>query len=411
MWELWTKPSGRKNLPSILMNKFILFSILLISLGINCSEEKQVNITSDAYPFDSETKENLFYSLLFELRCPKCQSSNLSGSNSPISNDLKREVYELVLQGKSNEQIKSHLVNRYGNFIIYNPPVEPATYLLWFGPFALLILASLIIFLVMRRNQMIYLSSFALFILIYLVLTEKGNLFKPNINILISAFIVILTLAIYLNVLSDDSYRLANQKTALEIFLNNDGQVQEKQTEAVATLVSELIEKKDVEAGELYILARQLKNSNKFNLSLKVFEEIYKRFKDDLGGDIIAEYAQVLFISNGRQFDELLDELLTESLTRNQDNPSALTLKGLMELEKDNPKLTIELWNKAITLLNTEKEKDDLKALIEAVKKRRNQQFLRSRQTKISQQMKAYFVSLMLYFKALASYPLKETKT
>tara|TARA_B000000475_G_C15924787_1_gene418238 strand:- start:260 stop:664 length:405 start_codon:yes stop_codon:yes gene_type:complete len=134
------------------MNKFILFSILLISLGINCSEEKQVNITSDAYPFDSETKENLFYSLLFELRCPKCQSSNLSGSNSPISNDLKREVYELVLQGKSNEQIKSHLVNRYGNFIIYNPPVEPATYLLWFGPFALLILASLIIFLVMRRN-------------------------------------------------------------------------------------------------------------------------------------------------------------------------------------------------------------------------------------------------------------------
>ncbi len=220
---------------------------------------------------------------------------------------------------------------------------------------------------------MIYLSSFALFILIYLVLTEKGNLFKPNINILISAFIVILTLAIYLNVLSDDSYRLANQKTALEIFLNNDGQVQEKQTEAVATLVSELIEKKDVEAGELYILARQLKNSNKFNLSLKVFEEIYKRFKDDLGGDIIAEYAQVLFISNGRQFDELLDELLTESLTRNQDNPSALTLKGLMELEKDNPKLTIELWNKAITLLNTEKEKDDLRALIEAVKKRRNQ--------------------------------------
>ena len=220
---------------------------------------------------------------------------------------------------------------------------------------------------------MIYLSSFALFILIYLVLTEKGNLFKPNINILISAFIVILTLAIYLNVLSDDSYRLANQKTALEIFLNNDGQVQEKQTEAVATLVSELIEKKDVEAGELYILARQLKNSNKFNLSSKVFEEIYKRFKDDLGGDIIAEYAQVLFISNGRQFDELLDELLTESLTRNQDNPSALTLKGLMELEKDNPKLTIELWNKAITLLNTEKEKDDLRALIEAVKKRRNQ--------------------------------------
>ena len=135
------------------MNKFILISFLLISFGSYCLEKEQSNFNNDVYPFEDETKEILFYSLINELRCPKCQSSNLSGSNSPISNDLKREVYELVLEGNSSEKVKSYLVQRYGNFIVYNPPVEPATYVLWYGPFILIIIASLIIFFV--RNTII----------------------------------------------------------------------------------------------------------------------------------------------------------------------------------------------------------------------------------------------------------------
>jgi len=134
------------------MSKYIFSFILLFSLGVNYSEENSTNIANDAYPFEDEAMEVLFYSLLFELRCPKCQSSNLSGSNSPISNDLKREVYELVLEGRTDQQIKSHLVERYGNFIIYNPPIEPATYLLWFGPFALLIIAGVLILLLRKMK-------------------------------------------------------------------------------------------------------------------------------------------------------------------------------------------------------------------------------------------------------------------
>tara|TARA_E500000081_G_scaffold154190_1_gene190433 strand:- start:958 stop:1368 length:411 start_codon:yes stop_codon:yes gene_type:complete len=133
------------------MNRLILLVILFFSIGSISSNDEKIIFNNDAYPFESETKELLFYSLLIELRCPKCQSSNLSGSNSPISNDLKREVYELVLEGNSSEQIKSHLVKRYGNFIIYNPPVEPATYVLWFGPFILVFIASLIILVIRKR--------------------------------------------------------------------------------------------------------------------------------------------------------------------------------------------------------------------------------------------------------------------
>ena len=132
------------------MNKLILF-LLFIICSQQISVEEKVNFDSEAYPFASETKESLFYSLLNELRCPKCQSSNLAGSNSPISNDLKREVYELVVEGKSSKQIKDHLVERYGNFIIYNPPIEPATYVLWFGPFILILLSALAIIFFRKR--------------------------------------------------------------------------------------------------------------------------------------------------------------------------------------------------------------------------------------------------------------------
>ena len=132
------------------MNKLIVFLIFIIC-SQQISVEEKVDFDNEAYPFASEVKESLFYSLLNELRCPKCQSSNLAGSNSPISNDLKREVYELVVEGKSSKQIKDHLVDRYGNFIIYNPPLEPATYVLWFGPFILILLSVLVIIFVRKR--------------------------------------------------------------------------------------------------------------------------------------------------------------------------------------------------------------------------------------------------------------------
>ena len=154
---------------STLMNRLILLAFLFFSVGSISSNEEKIILNNDTYPFESETKELLFYSLLTELRCPKCQSSNLSGSNSPISNDLKREVYELVLEGNSSEQIKSHLVKRYGNFIIYNPPVEPTTYVLWFGPFILVFIASLIIFFIRKRASKWVICTYLFFYLLQFI--------------------------------------------------------------------------------------------------------------------------------------------------------------------------------------------------------------------------------------------------
>lgn len=212
-----------------------------------------------------------------------------------------------------------------------------------------------------------------IFIPLYAVLADKDNFFKFNIKIIIAGLVTVSSLLVYKNILSDGSLELAYQKQSLEIFLGEDQQEKENEREQVNNLITQLVKKRDIEPGELYILARQLKNINEFMLSRDLYKEIYNRFGNDLDGEVVAEYAQVLFMSEGRKFNDSIYILLEEAVKKNPNNPSALTLKGLAELEKSNPQLTIQLWNQAIPLLNSEKEKDDLRSLIEAVKKRKNQ--------------------------------------
>ena len=212
-----------------------------------------------------------------------------------------------------------------------------------------------------------------LFLSFYLVLVDKKDYLRFNRNIATSLIAATLSLTLYDKFLSKGSFDLVNQKLALEIFLKGNTESKEKVREDVEDLVTNLVTKEDAQAGELYILARQLKDVNEFSLSREVYEEIYGRFQKELDGNVIAEFAQVLFLSNEKKFDERLKTVLDEALLKNPNNPSALTLKGLFELENNNISSTIDLWNRAVPFLNSEKERNDLKALIEAVKKRKNQ--------------------------------------
>lgn len=89
-----------------------------------------------------------------ELRCLVCQNETLADSHAPLALDLRREVREKMRQGLSDAQIKTYLTQRYGDFVLYRPPVKSATWLLWFGPFILLLgaLAGLVYFLQKRRR-------------------------------------------------------------------------------------------------------------------------------------------------------------------------------------------------------------------------------------------------------------------
>ncbi len=88
-----------------------------------------------------------------ELRCLVCQNQSLADSHAPLAEDLRREVRGLALQGKSDAEIKQFLVARYGDFVLYNPPVKATTWLLWAGPFVLLAGGGVVWWLVLRRRN------------------------------------------------------------------------------------------------------------------------------------------------------------------------------------------------------------------------------------------------------------------
>ena len=87
-----------------------------------------------------------------ELRCLVCQNQSLADSNAPLAEDLRREVHGLAAAGKSDDEIKAFLVARYGDFVLYRPPVKNTTWLLWFGPFVLLGGGIVVWWLVARRR-------------------------------------------------------------------------------------------------------------------------------------------------------------------------------------------------------------------------------------------------------------------
>ena len=91
-------------------------------------------------------------SLETELRCLVCQNQTLADSNASLAEDLRKEVRELAVSGRSNDQIKEYLVARYGDFVLYKPPMKPETYLLWSGPFLLLAGGALAWLAVLRRR-------------------------------------------------------------------------------------------------------------------------------------------------------------------------------------------------------------------------------------------------------------------
>lgn len=99
---------------------------------------------NSSYPLDSAKKEAQFNHLLKELRCLVCHNQDLADSNSELAKDLRDQVYTMVKEGKSDNEINDYLTARYGDFILFKPPLKAITLLLWFGPILFLILGLVV---------------------------------------------------------------------------------------------------------------------------------------------------------------------------------------------------------------------------------------------------------------------------
>jgi cytochrome c-type biogenesis protein CcmH len=130
------------------MPRYLTFlaAALLLLAGAAWSQEPLV--------FDSPEQEARYNDLTLELRCLVCQNQNLADSDAPLAQDLRREIWEMMQAGKTNDEIKTFLVERYGDFVLYRPPVQGNTLALWAIPVALLVIGAILVAMTVRsRNR------------------------------------------------------------------------------------------------------------------------------------------------------------------------------------------------------------------------------------------------------------------
>ena len=128
---------------SIMLRWLTLSFCLVVTNSAFSAEHGQAGLFG--YEFNTEQDEERFRDLASKLRCLVCQNQNLLDSDAELAADLRDETYKLFRLGQSNEEIKGFLVDRYGDFVLYDPPFKPSTYFLWFGPFALLAIGIVIL--------------------------------------------------------------------------------------------------------------------------------------------------------------------------------------------------------------------------------------------------------------------------
>lgn len=117
------------------MKRLLSIMLLLITLSV-----APPVAAIDPLPFANSAEEVRFQNLVRELRCLVCQNQNLADSDAGLAKDLRAEVLELMQSGKDDTEIKRFLTDRYGDFVLYKPPVKPGTWLLWFGPLLVLVI-------------------------------------------------------------------------------------------------------------------------------------------------------------------------------------------------------------------------------------------------------------------------------
>lgn len=120
------------------MKKLTALLALFCSLSLLAAE--------NMLQFDSPEQEKSYHQLTQQLRCPQCQNNNIADSNATIAVDMRQKVLALLKQGNSEQQVVNYMVERYGHFVTYKPPITATTLILWIAPIALMILGIILVF-------------------------------------------------------------------------------------------------------------------------------------------------------------------------------------------------------------------------------------------------------------------------
>jgi cytochrome c-type biogenesis protein CcmH len=127
----------------------VLFSLFLIFNLTNA-----LATTLAEYTFEDPGKHDDFRAIIEEMRCLVCQNESLAGSNAELAVDLRNEIYDMMANGQSKDDIIDFMVARYGDFVLYSPPLKPSTYPIWFGPLIVFLIGGIVLFRILRRKNL-----------------------------------------------------------------------------------------------------------------------------------------------------------------------------------------------------------------------------------------------------------------
>jgi cytochrome c-type biogenesis protein CcmH len=128
--------------------------VLGIFLAIGMLACARTVFAIDPLPFKDRAEEVRFQNLTKQLRCLVCQNQDLADSDADLAKDLRKQVFDMMQSGKSDAEIKQYLVERYNDFVLYDPPLKPGTWLLWFTPFVLVLIGAGVVAMILRRRGM-----------------------------------------------------------------------------------------------------------------------------------------------------------------------------------------------------------------------------------------------------------------
>lgn len=136
---------------SVVVPLALLLAVLLLVLVPAGDARGQTAV--DVFEFETEEQERRFQQLSEEFRCPMCQNANLADSPGGVAADLRREIYNMIMEGRTDEEIEQFMHERYGDFIFYRPRFDATTLLLWLGPLFFLLIGAFVIVGIVQRNR------------------------------------------------------------------------------------------------------------------------------------------------------------------------------------------------------------------------------------------------------------------
>ena len=334
------------------------FALIFLLISVNAIAEMV-----DTFEFHNQADRTRAVELAKSLRCPQCQNQNLVESNSPIAYDLRIEVYNMVNEGKTNQQIIDAMTSRFGNFVNYKPPFQWNTALLWLLPIGLLLAAFGLIWSSSRSSSPLEPEKQAENRPHFQSLKEKSAVkFELKSTLLVFALLLAIPFAYYFSlerfsrVQQGEQEQIAQHNQQLET-------PEENKTEAIIGKIQDKL-RQDPNSAENWIkLGDAYMQNNDFDDALVCYGNAEKI--DGPKPTTQGLMAMALYLQANQQITPQVQQLLNEALGQEPKEVSALSLLAAEALKKRDYSTALDYWQQ---ILDSGNSAVDRRATIQKMK-------------------------------------------